>query len=495
MDDAERAYVAAEHEIARVRREGKDRLDLNRPATRALNRLPPEIAELEKVDWLDLRNTGVTDADMALVAKMEGLTTLWLSNTAISDAGAAALAGSAGLTWLSLMNTAIRDLRPFRDHPGLATGDLTLWFPGTAAARLDPEIARIAALDSGRSKALHAYLTSLDDDAYTAFLTRRAIEIGLDPAPEQTQEAGGAQFGVKSGRVDYGGLFEPTADQAGRAIEAILPRLDALTKTYSPQHNRCGTLGRWLHGYQMALTAQARDPFVIWLAGNQLRDLVRHGQYGDEPLTPEELGLLPAQLDTIVTLHNVLVSATPDTAALDRAALDSAAVVRAQANRELIREVVTVVQAQTTLIAERVRRDMEALLNKAIGDLPQALRNLVVEDESIQNLLRVLMNEAVLTAAEAEAGKSASRRMAEAAIGGMTGNTAFEAAKVAAPVAAASFPALAIQLSPLINHYLTLGWSTSPEQMRRAVEWLRIKLEYLAHGETEQGQDDDERRR
>ena len=44
MDDAERAYVAAEHEIARVRREGKDRLDLNRPATRALNRLPPEIA-------------------------------------------------------------------------------------------------------------------------------------------------------------------------------------------------------------------------------------------------------------------------------------------------------------------------------------------------------------------------------------------------------------------------------------------------------------------
>ncbi len=281
MDDAERAYEAAKREIERVRGEGKDRLDLEHPATRALNRLPPEIAGLKKVEQLDLGDTGVTDADMALVARMAGLTTLWLNNTAITDAGAAALAGIAGLTRLSLANTAItdagaaalagiaglemlsldntaitdagaaalvssaglktlylndtaitdagaaalagsaglrelwlnntaitdagaaalagsagltglslddtaiRDLRPFRDHPGLATGELDLWFSDTPATRLDPEIARIAALDSGRSKTLHAYLTSLDDDSYTTFLARRAIEIGLEKVPDR----------------------------------------------------------------------------------------------------------------------------------------------------------------------------------------------------------------------------------------------------------------------------------------------------------------------
>ena len=158
MSAADDAYAEAERLIARAKRSRAKKLELSHLKTRALARLPPGIATLDKLLELDLRHTQV--ADLAPLAGLTGLTTLSLDNTQASDL--APLAGLTGLTQLGLDNSAALDLRPLLGLRALVEAPelYGLSFANSAAARADPRIAEIAAIkdNATRAQTLFDYL-------------------------------------------------------------------------------------------------------------------------------------------------------------------------------------------------------------------------------------------------------------------------------------------------------------------------------------------------
>lgn len=199
---AEKAYKLAQAEIARAKSEGQERLDFTGKEYHALQRLPPEIAQLEVLRHLELKNKKITDitplsgltgltelglnhtgvVDVTPLESLTGLRLLWLSHTSVTDV--TPLHGLTGLTdlWLSgtgvtdvtplegltglkllwLDKTGVRDLRPLRGMTQLVEApDFTgLRFKECAACALDPEIDRISKIegDSERARVLFAYL-------------------------------------------------------------------------------------------------------------------------------------------------------------------------------------------------------------------------------------------------------------------------------------------------------------------------------------------------
>ena len=117
MSAEEQAYEAALRLIAKAKREGGQRLDLNTTETHALTRLPPEIHDLPTLRSLDLDNTRIID--FSPLTGLTGLTTLSLSHTRITDLSP--LTGLTGLTGLFLDNTQISDLSPLSALTGLTT--------------------------------------------------------------------------------------------------------------------------------------------------------------------------------------------------------------------------------------------------------------------------------------------------------------------------------------------------------------------------------------
>lgn len=82
---------------------------------------------VKQVRWLDLANTGVTDAGIELVAEMSRLKRLYLQNTSVGDEALAAFAGLEELEYLNLYGTHITDagLEHLLGCPKLKT--LYLW--------------------------------------------------------------------------------------------------------------------------------------------------------------------------------------------------------------------------------------------------------------------------------------------------------------------------------------------------------------------------------
>ncbi len=117
MSAEEQAYEAALRLIAKAKREGGQRLDLNTTETHALTRLPPEIHDLPTLRSLDLDNTRIID--FSPLTGLTGLTGLFLDNTRIIDFSP--LTGLTGLTGLFLDNTQISDLSPLSALTGLTT--------------------------------------------------------------------------------------------------------------------------------------------------------------------------------------------------------------------------------------------------------------------------------------------------------------------------------------------------------------------------------------
>ena len=179
---AEVAYSRARQRIKEVRERAEEELMLNVGPLRALERIPEEIATLKGLRSVELDKTKVSD--LTPLAALTGLQTLWLNQTGVSD-----LAPLAALTWLqdlrldqtgvsdlgpiaaltglknlSLDQTGVSDLRPIRgarlDGDGLWRG---LSFADTPATRLDPELARLAAIsnDKDRTRQTLAYLNTL----------------------------------------------------------------------------------------------------------------------------------------------------------------------------------------------------------------------------------------------------------------------------------------------------------------------------------------------
>ncbi len=217
MTDEDDAYKAAQRLIAEAKAKGTTYLDFDTDETRALTRLPPEIADLSALRVLLLRNTQITDltpltalpglSELDLsnsqitylepLAALTDLNLLWLHHTQTSDlqpltsltaliklsayntqisnleplvgltkltslylyntqiVDLQPLRALKGLTTLSVRDTAILDLRPLRDLSALATypDQVGLTFTDTPATRADPRIAEIAVIKDHATRA------------------------------------------------------------------------------------------------------------------------------------------------------------------------------------------------------------------------------------------------------------------------------------------------------------------------------------------------------
>jgi Leucine-rich repeat (LRR) protein len=100
------AYRFAQGLIKEATVNRAESLSFDRPETRALVQLPPEIRFLDGLRKLDLNRTDLTD--ISVVRELAGLTDLSLDNTQVSDLSP--LAGLTALTRLSLTNTQVSDL-------------------------------------------------------------------------------------------------------------------------------------------------------------------------------------------------------------------------------------------------------------------------------------------------------------------------------------------------------------------------------------------------
>lgn len=174
---------AAKERIARALAEGTVELDLSRLD---LTEIPDEIAGLTALQTLNLSGTKVADlapiagltalqsldlgytqvADLAPIAGLTALQSLNLSGTQVTDL--APIAGLTVLQSLDLRGTLVADLRPVIAIAALTSPDdgeafYAVDFSNCLAARIDPDIARIAAIedDDQRAEALLAYLKTL----------------------------------------------------------------------------------------------------------------------------------------------------------------------------------------------------------------------------------------------------------------------------------------------------------------------------------------------
>ncbi|MCW1930878.1 leucine-rich repeat domain-containing protein [Pararhodobacter zhoushanensis] len=152
MTDAERAYERAKERIAKAKAEGATRLSFESDDMRALAALPPEIAELAGLRFLDLDYTHVSD--LTPLSGLTGLTELYLTGTPVGDL--TPLSGLTGLTVLSLEDTPVSELTPLSGLTklsalrlsGTPVSDLTqlsgltglteLWLMGTQVSDLTP---------------------------------------------------------------------------------------------------------------------------------------------------------------------------------------------------------------------------------------------------------------------------------------------------------------------------------------------------------------------
>jgi len=187
MTAAEDAYAAATREIARVKEEGIRILELSQPEFRALDRLPPEIADLPHLRTLNLRNTQISDltpiaglaalrslqldktqvsdlspitgltaleqltlnntqvSDLTPIAGLKALERLWLDNTRVSDV--TPITDLTALELLDLDNTQVSDLRPIADLSALGTPGFGLFFSNTPFADATEDTRRLADIE------------------------------------------------------------------------------------------------------------------------------------------------------------------------------------------------------------------------------------------------------------------------------------------------------------------------------------------------------------
>ena len=482
---AEKAYRRAEEEIAKAQAEGWDRLDFNHKDFRALDRIPPKIAGCTALRSLDLRHTEVSD--LSPLSALTGLTRLWLNGTGVTDLSP--LSALTGLTELWLHRTGVTDLSPLSALTGLRelwlsgtgladlsplsalTGLMRLWLDGTgvtdlrpirglrklaeapvkpgltfkdcAACRIDPEIARISGInvDKKRAATLFAYL-----------------EHWVPPVDEGAvppQVPGGFRFTITDdGRL---GLALPEDGDAAqmRDLHAILRDDVAEVLAQCPTGTQAAGFARvhrMLERYAAALGAgpDAILPPALWNAGNKLRlelasDAQRTGTAMDEqPKLPADLR---DGIAALVQVHNAYVSGHPALAALDAVRQDPLERHRAEADRDRMAAFLAALEPQTRVIVAEALAELRALHAQTEGDSPQAQRALLVERDSLDNLINRAVREALIQERRGLVPDLAGD-MRAATVGAAAGVVVPGAAHQALPYVATTLPQLVTLLQP-----------------------------------------------
>lgn len=334
VTDADKAYAAAKKAIAEARVSGAKRLDLSGYVDdgiyKALNRLPPEIANLKDLTWLALWHTQISDiaalrgmtrltyldlsrtqisdfsvlqgmtgltelnlsgtqiSDISVLQGLTGLTYLNLSRTQISDAALPLLATQQNLSTLNLSGTNVLDIRPLRVLALLASAAGKnpwngLHFKDTSATRLDPHIAEIAEIENNaeRARVLFDYLKDW-------------VPPGENPAPPSKPDPIFETILI-DGKLELADDLPSLAEQAEPLKKALHQRLQS---TVPDLARAAGNIFPKLAAKARVLAGLVEKPFAeldllaIHLEVEVLQDRLERGSEDGVPFPGDVLGPL-----------------------------------------------------------------------------------------------------------------------------------------------------------------------------------------------------------
>ena len=472
MSDAETAFAKAQEQIARVRREGAEKLDFNSEEFRALDRLPKEIGACHSLRLLDLDYTNVSDLNP--LKDLKALTELRLSETNVTDLNP--LSRLTELTQLWLDDTPVIDLRPIRGLRRLAEepGSLGLTFEYCAACVADPEIDDISYIEDNVERA-----ATLFD-----YLEDWVPPVTEDMIPDQ--RSSGFVFEVGDGRIALSAAANKH-DAQTEQLHAILRSEVAAVLEMCPTGPDAVAYRRvhqMLEGYQRAL-AYSVDlivPPVLWNAGNKLRlelasDAARTGTaLDDQPKLP---GDVRDGMEALVQVHNAFVAGHTALAALDAVRDDPVDRHRADLDRERMAAFLAALEEQTRLIVDEVFEEFRTLHAQTADETAAAMRALFVERDSLDNLINRAVREALIQERGGWAQDLASDSRAAA-----VGVVMQDAAKTAAPFVAATFPQLVTVLQP---HMAALLASThgADYPVKQALDYVVWRLKRRSKDQAE----------
>lgn len=286
MTEAEIAYIVAQELIAEAKRTGSAELAFYDQGLEALDTIPPEIAELDQITFLDLMNTSIWDLtpisgmtgmielhlrgaevdDLTPISDMTGMTILDLGNTQVSDlapingmtdmttlyldstqvSDLMPISGMAGMTTLHLDNSQVSDLAPIQGLGKLATSpDLgRLMFHSTPATRGDSRIEEISYIQDDRDRATQLL----------KYLENRGMPIeGNSPKPGAL-----LPVDIEDGRLEIAASYPDAAerdDTLKRALhERLRPKAAELAQAAGNYHPRLAARAR-------SLTDRLNRPF------------------------------------------------------------------------------------------------------------------------------------------------------------------------------------------------------------------------------------------
>jgi len=424
------------------------------------------LAGLTGLTQLYLYNTGVSN--LTPLAGLTGLTTLFLNSTDVSDI--APLAGLTGLTMLDLDRSGAKDLRPLSGLHRLANtpSDLSLTFRDCAATRLDDRIREISEIedDATRAKTLFAYLETWEPPP------------DLDDIPPQSDEGLRYRIG-DAGQVGYDRTPpDVPPDDEMEMFHGLLR--EAAGKLCA----ECGTGRNQMYGPLAELLARYLDALadgpdsmsapLVWKYGNDLRTKLASNAArsldGFEDMPP--LGVdLRDTLDGIVSTHNVLVGLHPDLTRFDTLRADNAARHQAEEASDKLDFALAALAEQVALLEARITVDLEDLHREAAGTGETAARAIAIESESFENLIKVIVAEAVAEAQGESLGKKIAGDARAAAVGTVVAGTA----TILGPQVAATYPDLVATLQPSISAVLA-AWKGEDYPLTQAMNWVTNRV-------------------
>jgi hypothetical protein len=521
MGKAEAAFEEARRRIAMANREGEERLDLS---LEGLERIPGAVKELAVLKTINLARTKV--ADLSDISGLTELTSLYVASTPVKDISAISglkqlrelrLSGTQvidlgpismlfKLNVLSISQTAVSDLSAIAGLTGLAELDLSetlvnadafchlagmlrlhtgpwparvLWsdqglrFVDCSATRVDGRLKQISQLipPAERARALFEYLGMPVPWQETP---------QPDPPAIPEQSTNGLRYRVgPTGVVGYDprtttGLL---TDQQRQLHGFLLEDAGQLVALFGGGHNQpFAYVSQKLERYGGGLgaTLDAVNPAVVWKVGNDLRLVLaadgarRPGDMTNRPAFDVDQ---KAGLQGLLSTHNALVSLHPDLAALDAVAVDPAHKHIAERDRALLQAAIEAFAAQTRLILAEVTQDLRDLHDEAMGETRAAIRAQRIEAESLENLIKAVVTQAIIEARGPSflARVKGDVRGAVVEMGVVAGGVAL------GPQLAATYPQLVMALQPHISALLA-AWHGKDYPVSDAVNWVMAKV-------------------
>ncbi len=347
MSAAAEAYAAAEALIATAKIIEWNSIHFDFDGHENLERIPPEIAELELISQVDLSGTAVSDltplqgmtqiqklylsrtaiTDITPLSGLTALQILYLRDTSITDISPLAdaknmrslylggakvedlgpLSGMSELRLLDISNTKTRDLSPLLALPNLAWLD----FKGTPAAKSSSRFAEIAEIDDR----FECARKTLDRLFFIENPPNPSLKASVQPRKDTPQSPGGKPAPVMVRLSEAGqiiaappdtNLETAALDRAEEAWRALRNYLSDLADLRSHRLHNMPALSRAFTSFERALGDDfaALNQIDLGMQADRIRRLAAGADQYLMDEDPEELSAFTAALSLYMRRFN-----------------------------------------------------------------------------------------------------------------------------------------------------------------------------------------------